>query len=245
MSVRTMARVWDHSTQSGTHLLMLLAIADFADDDGRAYPSVATLAKKCRMQPRNANVILAALRASGELDVRIGHGPHGTNLYRVCMTPEGLQKRAGVQERAGVQGIAATPAKDCSTPCKGLLDTPARDCTQTTSEPSENHQEPKRVRAKRATRSPVKRSLPDDFAISAQVQSWAAEKGYGDLAGHLESFIGKARAKGYQYADWDAAFMEAIRKDWAGLRSSNAGAKAPRNFDGKDYSAGVSNGRIV
>ena len=33
MSVRTMARVWELSTHGGTELLMLLAIADFADDD--------------------------------------------------------------------------------------------------------------------------------------------------------------------------------------------------------------------
>ena len=80
MSVRTMARVWEMSQQSGSHLLMLLAIADFSDDDGNAYPAVQTLAQKCRMKPRNANVILASLRASGELEVRQNEGPRGTNL---------------------------------------------------------------------------------------------------------------------------------------------------------------------
>jgi hypothetical protein len=74
VSVRTMARVWAESSHSGSHLLMMLAIADFADDDGNAYPAVATLARKCRMKTRNANVLLAALRASGELQVRAeGH----------------------------------------------------------------------------------------------------------------------------------------------------------------------------
>lgn len=62
MSVRTLSRVWDFSQHSGTHLLMMLAIADFADDDGRAYPAVPTLAKKCRMSSRNANLILAVLK---------------------------------------------------------------------------------------------------------------------------------------------------------------------------------------
>lgn len=50
MSVRTMAKVWELSANRGNDLLMLLAIADFADDDGNAYPSVQTLAHKCRMQ---------------------------------------------------------------------------------------------------------------------------------------------------------------------------------------------------
>lgn len=62
---------------------------------------------------------------------------------------------------------------------------------------------------------PRKTPLPDDFGISERVAQWAAEKGYGDLDQHLESFIGKARAKGYTYADWDEAFMNAIRDNWA------------------------------
>ena len=49
-----MARVWDKSRHAGSELLMLLAIADFADDDGKAYPAVSTLATKCRMTGRNA-----------------------------------------------------------------------------------------------------------------------------------------------------------------------------------------------
>ena len=48
MSVRMIAAVWDRSAHAGNALLMLLAIADFADDEGRAFPSVSTLAKKCR-----------------------------------------------------------------------------------------------------------------------------------------------------------------------------------------------------
>lgn len=82
-----MARVWEHSRQSGTHLLMMLAIADFADDDGRAYPAVGTLADKCRMTPRNANLILAELRRSGELRVKPNEGPKGTNLYLIPELP--------------------------------------------------------------------------------------------------------------------------------------------------------------
>jgi hypothetical protein len=238
-----MARVWELSTQSGTHLLMLLAIADFADDHGRAFPAVATLAKKCRMQPRNANVILAALRASGELQVRAGQGPHGTNLYRVNLTTEGVQSLAGVQEHAGLQGIADTPAKACLPPCKGLPETPAKACRQTTIEPSENHQEPKRVRAKRAAPTSVLVSLPSDFVVSERVKSWAAKKGYDNLQAHLEVFVSKAKARTYKYADWDEAFMGAIRADWAGLRTGKP-SKAPRSFDGTDYSKGHTNGRI-
>lgn len=59
--------------------------------------------------------------------------------------------------------------------------------------------------------------LPADFGISDRVKAWAAEKGHGRLELHLESFKAKCAAHGYTYADWDAAFMEAIRSDWAKL----------------------------
>jgi len=126
-----MARVWADSKHSGTELLMLLAIADFADDDGRAYPAVTTLAEKCRMKPRNANYVLAALKASGELEILVNEGPKGTNLYRVMLDRLGLQAVAPLQSLAPLQHIAPTPAKDCAKPLQRIAD-----------EPSLNHQEP-------------------------------------------------------------------------------------------------------
>lgn len=64
---------------------------------------------------------------------------------------------------------------------------------------------------------PTRVQIPEDFGVSERVRAWAAEKGHGRLDEHLESFKAKAAAHGYAYADWDAAFMEAIRNDWAKL----------------------------
>lgn len=75
-------------------------------------------------------------------------------------------------------------------------------------------------------RKPIKTLMPDDFGVSERVKSWAAEKGHGRLAEHLESFRSKCAAKGYAYVDWDEAFMNAIRDDWAKLRGQ------PQQFHG-------------
>ena len=155
-----MARVWDLSNHAGSHLLMMLAIADFADDDGNAYPAVQTLAEKCRMKSRNANVILAALRSSGELEVRQNEGPRGTNLYRIVLAGQNLQRLTGVQCITGLQRIAPSPAKACSKPLQGLTD-----------EPSVNHQEPS---TKRETKKPSRfnaKSFLVDQGISDQLAS--------------------------------------------------------------------------
>ena len=70
-------------------------------------------------------------------------------------------------------------------------------------------------------RAPSKHPLPEDFGVADRVRAWAAEKGHDRLDQHLESFRAKAAAKGYTYADWDAAFMEAIRENWAKLPPTN------------------------
>ena len=42
---------------------------------------------------------------------------------------------------------------------------------------------------------------------------------------HLESFINKCKAKGYEYIDWDSAFKEAIRENWGKIANDGNGSK--------------------
>lgn len=79
----------------------------------------------------------------------------------------------------------------------------------------------------RATPSKRKTSIPEDFSVSDAVRAWAVEKGFGMLGEHLEAFARKAKAKDYRYVDWDLAFMEAIREDWAKLRGRGPNGSAP------------------
>src|SRR5690606_4221675 len=69
MSIKVMSRVWEESKQKANKLLMLLALADNANDAGYAYPSVNTLAKKVRVNRRNAQKIIDTLEADGDLIV--------------------------------------------------------------------------------------------------------------------------------------------------------------------------------
>ena len=78
----------------------------------------------------------------------------------------------------------------------------------------------------KARRAPARKPstpMPPDFGISDRVRRWAAERRLDRLEAHLEAFRGKCKAKDYRYADWDEAFMEAIRADWAGLNSAATG----------------------
>jgi hypothetical protein len=70
MSIKCMDRVWSHSRSKGSALLLLLAIADHAHDDGTgAWPSQETLARKTRMSVRQVRRLLDLLAAGGELTI--------------------------------------------------------------------------------------------------------------------------------------------------------------------------------
>jgi hypothetical protein len=74
---------------------------------------------------------------------------------------------------------------------------------------------------------PRKHPIPADFSISERVRNWAREKGHAQLEQRLEHFVGVARARGYEYVDWDEAFMGAVRDNWAKLAAPSASAYVP------------------
>lgn len=79
-----MNRVWEYSAVGGSELLVLLAIADHAHDDGGgAWPSVPTLARKCKLSDRHVRRVIRALEDSGEIAVERGAGRNGVNVYTI------------------------------------------------------------------------------------------------------------------------------------------------------------------
>lgn len=77
--------------------------------------------------------------------------------------------------------------------------------------------EPRTRSRSTASRRKQATPLPPDFAISDRVRQWAKKHGHQHLEAHLEAFKLRAQAKDYRYVDWDAAFMTAIRENWAKL----------------------------
>lgn len=205
MSVSTMAAAWKGSIHGGTELLMLLAIADFADDEGNAYPSIGTLAKKCRMKQRNVNYLIKTLQASGELEIRIGQGPKGTNRYRINVHRLAMQSIAGVQQSAGLQSIAHTPAKHCATPLQPIAD-----------KPSVNHQEPSEVASPKAKKGS---RLSQNWQPSSEDLAYCREK-RPDLdpletaEGFRDYWIAQAGSKAVK-ADWPATWRTWVRNQRA------------------------------
>ena len=67
MSVRIMAKVWAYSQRKDGELLVMLALADFANDAGESWPSLEVLAQKARLTKRQVCKVLDKLQAAGEI----------------------------------------------------------------------------------------------------------------------------------------------------------------------------------
>ena len=79
MSIKLMSHVWDAAQVSGSELLVLLALADFANDEGGSiYPSMATIAKKARLSDKQARRVVHKLIDDGILSLVEQGGWQGT-----------------------------------------------------------------------------------------------------------------------------------------------------------------------
>lgn len=89
MSRRADAIVWESSRAGGIDLLVLLAIADWANDDGRdAFPSPQALARKTRMTDRGVRKILHRLERTGEIAIDLNTEGRALLIGRRELAPE-------------------------------------------------------------------------------------------------------------------------------------------------------------
>lgn len=121
-----MSQVWeDVRIQSQAELLVLLALADHARDDGLCWPSIRTIAAKARVEERSAQRILRRLIEKGlvELVTKGGciDGHNVPNRYRVTWgDPPSLhgltEGRPGVTSGQGVGDDRQSPRGDLESP---------------------------------------------------------------------------------------------------------------------------------
>jgi len=132
MAVRILSLVWDGYPEGGSELLALLALADWSDDEGRCWPSIAAIAKKTRLSRSQAQRTMHALIAAGYVAVtgnETGGAPGTTRQYRINLSS--LTGRVGATGSTSATG--STHAQDGSHACGATGSTHA---TQTVSEPS-------------------------------------------------------------------------------------------------------------
>ncbi|PSH03255.1 MAG: hypothetical protein CXZ00_13060 [Acidobacteria bacterium] len=83
MSIRHITAVFQYPHYRGSERLVLLALADYANDAGVCFPSVKALAAKVRLGVRQTHKVLSTLRRDGAISVESGSGRHIVNRYRL------------------------------------------------------------------------------------------------------------------------------------------------------------------
>ena len=100
MAIGVMSYVWKNSKAKSTKLLLMLALADHADDDGYCWPRIETLAHKIRMSSRSVRRFVQELEQQGELLVI---RDHRNNRYIVTMD----RSREEIKAVLSMRGIDA------------------------------------------------------------------------------------------------------------------------------------------
>lgn len=70
MSIKWMSHVWDESPYTNTMLLLHIAMADSANDEGHFYYRQETIAKKARVSTRYVKMVVAQMQKDGLLKVK-------------------------------------------------------------------------------------------------------------------------------------------------------------------------------
>lgn len=128
MSVRLMADIFALDDMGPTQRLILLALADHADDSGRCYPSIERLCARTGLKPRSVQTNIRALVEAGYLCIEERAGPRGCNVFHVTVSPpQEMHPRikCAPQEMPETPHITAKdPAADAPEPSKNHQETP-------------------------------------------------------------------------------------------------------------------------
>lgn len=115
MSALITSAVFEHSKSLFGDLLTLLAIAYYADDNGKAWPSVKTIAERVRLSERQVQYSIASLVKAGELRVDHRVGPRGRNLFTVLFTV-GVQSTSPQVQSTSPQVQSTSPGVQSASP---------------------------------------------------------------------------------------------------------------------------------
>lgn len=99
MSIRIMTSVWDDGPDDKGELLVLLALADNANDDGYCWPSISYLSRKCRLSERGILDIEIRLESEGYLRIIRSSTDGKKNVNRYYINTEKLEENRKFREK--------------------------------------------------------------------------------------------------------------------------------------------------
>ena len=212
MSVKYIQKVWDTSPYKAEKLLVLLALADWSNDDGYCWPSIDKIARKARITERGAFKIMAEFKEDKTiLLIEQGGGRSKNNIYR--LNPENWSAQEINPESETLNENANPEPYSVNTEIN-----PEPENTKTLNETAHasinknrhdnRHVESTQTRSRKKSTTPV----PDTFIVTEDLTSWANEKGIcADLQTETDNFLDYHKARDSRFVDWTAAWRTWMR----------------------------------
>lgn len=226
-----MSLVWKTDIGPATKRLVLLALADAANDDGVCWPSIGTLAQKSGASRRRTEEVLAELDGDGVIDRERRF--NSSNVYRICrdkLSPATPREDCTPREDMGEdpRDLRVQTREDVGTNPKGTVREPSLGAVAPTNGQSGLFEETPELTksAKKPRALPSLRPLPEEWVPNAKAQDWAQQQQI-DLGYETAQFRDHHDAKGSKMKDWDAAFRTWLRNS-AKWRAERGGSTPGR-----------------
>jgi hypothetical protein len=233
MSIEAIRAVWEHSNQRGEALLVLQAMADFADVQGIAWPSAETLAKKSRLSRQSTWNIIKRLKASGEIVLEqqgggrgrmgaTGRQPGVSNRYRITLLDR--QSKSHFTSTVGNLTVGKSNShfgttnshfgREQQSLCmdgiyyRSIIDPSLKERAANACQPPLSRRikaAAKIVRREHKRSSSPKTLLPADFTLTPELRDFAVAVGR-DPDMEIKRFRADALAEGRTHLNWDKAF---------------------------------------
>ena len=227
MSIKLMAQIWESGPQNQTERFVLLALADYANDEGECWPSIGGIASKCVMSDRGIQKVLKRLEDGGWLSIEEGGGRKNCNLFTI-KTPNEVHPERG-------SPLAKNPEPQCKNPERGSENPEpgSPEPSRTIIEPSVDTPcgSPKPKKQKRAT------ALPEGWVPSNRNIQDAYNRNFTDkeIRNEADRFRDYHHAKGTTFKDWDAGW-----RTWLGNVRRFQGGRVSQPSQSRGYGQGGS-----
>lgn len=226
-----MSAAWTAAVISHTAKIVLLALADNANDSGVCWPSIPKIADRCSLDARTVFRAIATLEGGGHLTTQ--SRPGKATIYRVHpkQTPDRVSGVPPTQSNPR-QAVTPTPVTESGVPLTACHPTPDSVSGVETLPPSFS---PSRALPLNLPPSPQKlslrssrartRTVPKDFEVTEAMRAWAKAKTPNvDVEAETEKF------RDHEFRDphsnWPAAWRTWMRRAPDFAPRTNGKAKA-------------------
>jgi Helix-turn-helix domain len=238
VSIKVMDRVWEHSKANGTPLLVLLCLADWANDDGECWPSISTIGKKCRLKDnRHVKRVIRELERINEVVVVVEGGKSSrkggvrSNLYMITVhIPAESMTVADRPPSDYDDGGSQTPQTVVEGPPMTVAEGPPEPSVETSMNPlaPAGADAEERV-ALRAAVIQACQLDPDRITSSAEAALSKATKDISDVGGTSEDVAEAANAYRTRFPQASMTPL-ALAKHWPALSGSSSQGQPKRTI---------------